>query len=309
MTKRGILVGIKTYLERRRLGELLVSKGLITPHDLKTALSIQKQTQKPLGQIFLESAAISRRDLSIMLWKQTALRTCATIVLGVASMGGMSKKADAGTLDEQLKNRVILASTASQEFARVAAYPALMGMGEKRSSNLKPFTKWTGMFARFESQIRNGSAKAAINDMEDQLEAFRGGSIKEMADNVNDLMNEKPYILDKRNWGSSDYWATPAEFMKRGGDCEDFAIAKYAALRTLGVPEERMRIAIVQDTQKNIPHAILVVYAENGAYLLDNQNKNLLNAETYTRYRPIYSINRQAWWLHSAPGDTMVASR
>lgn len=307
--RKGIFVSIKTYLDRRRLGELLVAKGRITPLELKAALSAQKHTRKPLGQIFIDSSAISRRELNIMLFKQAALRTCATLLLGFASMGAMApKKVAAGTLDEQIKGRIVQVS-ATQEFARVAAYPALVGMSEKKSTNLKPFTKWTGMFARFDNQIKNGSASKTIKALEAQLSGIKSASIKDMADKVNDMMNAKPYIQDKNNWGASDYWATPVEFMQRGGDCEDYAIAKYAALRTLGVPEERMRIAIVQDTQKNIPHAVLVVYAENGsAYMLDNQNDHLLNAQTYTRYRPIYSINRQAWWLHSAPDRTVVAS-
>ena len=53
------------------------------------------------------------------------------------------------------------------------------------------------------------------------------------------------------------------DFFTRGGDCEDFAIAKYTALRALGVPEERLRVAIVHDDEKNLPHAILVVYTDN----------------------------------------------
>lgn len=132
--------------------------------------------------------------------------------------------------------------------------------------------------------------------------------MKDMVRGVNKLVNQTRYIVDQRNWGQSDYWATPVEFLKRGGDCEDFAIAKYAALKSLGFPEERLRIAIVQDTVKNIPHAVLVAYTNEGAYILDNQIKTLVDAERAGRYRPIYSINRQAWWLHQAPTNTIVAS-
>jgi predicted transglutaminase-like cysteine proteinase len=59
---------------------------------------------------------------------------------------------------------------------------------------------------------------------------------------------------------------------------------------------------------KNIPHAVLVVYTEDGTFILDNQNEDMLDGERAGRYRPIFSINRQAWWLHSAPGATIVAS-
>jgi len=307
MGKRGILTNFKTYLERRRIGELLVSKGIITPHELRKALHEQKQTNRQLGQIFLEQAIVSRKQLILLLWKQTALRTCATLMLFMMSFTNVGLKRANAEIIKDVPSQVKLVS-ASAEFARVSAYPALNGMEEKRSSNLKPFTKWVSMFNRFERQMKNNSNAQIVREWQENLQDFRGLSIKAMADRVNDLVNEKRYILDSNNWGKSDYWATPVEFLQRGGDCEDFAIAKYTALRALGVPEERLRVAIVQDTKKNIPHAVLVVYTENGAYILDNQIKSLLDAERTGRYRPIYSINRQAWWLHSAPTRTIIAS-
>ena len=129
-----------------------------------------------------------------------------------------------------------------------------------------------------------------------------------MVERVNDMANKVRYVSDSKNWGKSDYWATPVEFFTRGGDCEDFAITKYTSLRALGVPDDRMRIAIVKDTQKNIPHAILIVYGDNNTYVLDNQIKTVRSTESIAHYKPIFSINRSAWWLHSAPRNTMVAS-
>jgi predicted transglutaminase-like cysteine proteinase len=100
------------------------------------------------------------------------------------------------------------------------------------------------------------------------------------------------------------------EFMKNGGDCEDFAITKYVSLRALGVPEERMRLVVLQDMQKNIPHAVLVVYTENGPVVLDNQIKRAMPVEKISHYKPIFSINRDSWWLHTKPRGnvTVVAS-
>ena len=107
----------------------------------------------------------------------------------------------------------------------------------------------------------------------------------------------------------SDYWATPVEFFNNGGDCEDYAIAKYASLRALGVPENRMRVAIVQDLKKNIPHALLIVYTNNGPVALDNQSQKVLQiGNIINRYKPIFSINRTAWWLHVESSNTVVAS-
>ena len=71
-----------------------------------------------------------------------------------------------------------------------------------------------------------------------------------------------------------------------------------------------VRIAIVQDLQKNIPHAVLVVYTDQGSMILDNQIKTAIDSNRVSHYKPIFSINQNAWWLHTAPKGnvTVVAS-
>ncbi len=306
MHKRGIFRTIKNALERNKIGELLVSKGVISPHQLRDALHEQRSTRTPLGQVFVKNAVISQNQLRWLLWKQSALRTCAAAIMIFVSMMASERKARADIIQD-VPSQITLVS-ASAHFAKVNHYPALYGTQEKRSRDLKAFTKWTDMFDKFERQLKDQSSVQTVREWQENLRDMQGLSIKAMADRVNTLVNKKRYIVDSKNWGQSDYWATPVEFLQRGGDCEDFAIMKYTALRTLGVPEERMRLAIVQDLKKNIPHAVLVVYTEQGAYILDNQNKRLVDAENGSRYRPIYSINRQAWWLHTAPTKTILAS-
>ncbi len=298
----GILGQFVSGLRHNRLGDLLVSKGLISKGDLQAALTLQGKTRQSLGSIFIEKNMISHWQLGGLLCQQYALRTCATVLfLGVSSAALAGKKAEADS------KGVILAS-ASKEFSRVSAYPSLLGTSERRDRDLSAFTKWTGMFKRFDHQLHNASDAQTVRAWQASINQHEGKSIKAMARGVNKLVNSKRYILDKNNYGKSDYWATPVEFLKRGGDCEDFAIAKYVALRSLGVPESRMRLAIVQDTQKNIPHAVLVVYTNDGTVILDNQIKTLVDAERKGRYEPIFSINRSAWWLHKKPTTTMVAS-
>ena len=304
---RGILSGLKIAIQRRRLGELLVIKGLISSQELKSALKEQKEAGMPLGQFFVERSVISKNQLRWLLAKQSALRACAAVIMFMSFSSISSKKAKAAEIAD-IPAKITLASVAS-DFTRVKHFPSLYGTKEKRSTNLKAFTKWSDMFARFERDLSNKKAAAVIQQWREDLGELQGGSIKTMAAKVNDFVNEQRYIVDSKNWGRSDYWATPAEFLQRGGDCEDFAIAKYAALRAMGVPEERLRVMIVQDTYKDIPHAVLVVYTESGAFILDNQIKTLISTDTGNRYRPIFSINRYAWWLHTKPENrTVVAS-
>ncbi len=299
----GILRQFKAFIARNRLGELLVIRGIISRQDLRFALKIQKETQTPLGEIFLKHAMISRRQLAMILCRQWALRMTAAVMFYLASISGMNaKKARADDLSPVL-------AVSSGTYQSAVPYPGLFGSSEKRNGNLKPFTKWTGMVARFDRQKGTANGQRAMREWQENLAGLEGLPLKEMARRVNSIANAKPYINDSRNWGMSDYWETPVEFMERGGDCEDFAIAKYNALRSLGVPEERLRVAIVHDTEKNIPHAVLAVYTEDGIYVLDNQIKTLVSASDEGRYRPIFSINRTGWWLHTEQSSTEVASR
>lgn len=302
----GILSKIRTHLERNRLGELMVVQGHISAGQLKDVLRLQKEQKRPIGQILIEANYVSRFQLQKILWRQRTLRITAGFLLCMLSMSSFgSKKARADYIKDVPAK---ISISASAHFTAVASYPSLLGSDEKPSKNLKPFTKWTDMFDRFDRELKTASAQNEINKWQNGLRKFENLPLKTMADKVNEFVNETRYITDQNNYGKSDYWSTPIEFLQNGGDCEDFAIAKYTALRTLGVPEERMRIAIVHDNLKNIPHAILVVYTEQGAYILDNQQEDIINAANYSRYRPIFSINRQAWWLHSTPKPTVLAS-
>ena len=306
--KTGILRGIKARLDRNRLGELLVLGGAITAQDLQFALAEQRDSNMPLGRLLVEQRLIRRHQLYQVLaqqWGMRVMMTAMTIAITIAAFG--IRPARAETIRD-LPAQVSLVSVANAAFAPVGYYPSLFGSEERKSSNLKPFTKWTSMFERFDAAMTTTQGRDVIGDMKRDLTPLRGETLRVMAQQVDQLYNRVAYIEDSKNWGKSDYWGTPVEFLTRGGDCEDYAIMKYTALRALGVPEERLRIAIVQDTHKNIPHAVLIVYADEGAMILDNQSKVTKFADNVNHYRPIFSINRQGWWLHSKPSQTVLAS-
>jgi predicted transglutaminase-like cysteine proteinase len=115
---------------------------------------------------------------------------------------------------------------------------------------------------------------------------------------VNATLNEIAYRSDERLWDASDYWATPAEFLARGGDCEDFAIAKYFMLRELGVPVEAMRIAVVHNTVRNEMHAVLVVQTSQGPFVLDNLATELVPARGARQYETLFAVNQSSIWVY-----------
>ena len=175
-----------------------------------------------------------------------------------------------------------------------------------RRANLKPFPKWTGMLERYfeEQGAAAGSCEATrFNRCHLQawyrlLDELRGQPESLQLAVVNAYMNRHRYIVDQINWGVDDYWETPREFFSRFGDCEDYAIAKYLTLLALGYDEARLRVVIVQDLNLRVPHAVLAVLGEDGTRILDNQIRPVVNEATIRHYRPIYSINGQAWWMH-----------
>ena len=123
---------------------------------------------------------------------------------------------------------------------------------------------------------------------------------------VNRFFNGVPYVSDLEHWGKTDYWATPLELLaSNGGDCEDYAIAKYFTLRELGVPTERLRITYVtalllnQGQMKFQGHMVLTYYSSPDAepLILDNLQGKILPSSQRKDLAPVYSFNGENLWL------------
>ena len=117
---------------------------------------------------------------------------------------------------------------------------------------------------------------------------------------VNRFFNKLEFLSDQEHWNKKDYWATPIEFLAtQGGDCEDFAIAKYFTLRELGVPVERMRITYVKALTLNQAHMVLAYYEQPDAepLLLDNIDEEVKPASQRKDLIPVYSFNGDNLWL------------
>lgn len=297
------LKGVANRLNRNRLGDLLVSRGTISQEDLIHALRVQKQTGEALGVVLRHQGLISNATLRTTLAQQVAWRVLAAaamFVIGFSTMGLSMSRATSATLEPTQQSQQIntrhatpiqpVALERNMQVARPNSYPSLFGTSETRSADISPFTKWVNVMARIQSS--SYAVPVALTNLSGQSEAAK-------IEAVNSFYNKVRYVEDRNNYGVSDYWATPDEFVARGGDCEDYVIAKYVALKAMGFSENQLRLAVVQDTWKGIPHAVLVIYTSNGIKFLDNQYKSVKDADGFTRYRPIYSINASGWWRHS----------
>ena len=117
---------------------------------------------------------------------------------------------------------------------------------------------------------------------------------RELLASVNAFFNRLPFLTDLAHWGAEDYWATPAESVASdGADCEDFSIAKYFALKELGVPIQRLRITYVKAVRLNQAHMVLAYYAEPDAepLILDNLEMSVRLASERADLIPVYSFN------------------
>ncbi|MGM0422894.1 MAG: transglutaminase-like cysteine peptidase [Pseudomonadota bacterium] len=296
--KRGFFNAVANRLASARLGDLLVDSGLISRDQLAEALAAQKADRKQLGQVLIGLGIISPITLYRKLAEQWCIKVSAAGLTMLISVGSMApRSASAETTNVSFSSAV---DTSKYDVDEIA-YPAMFGTREVRSNDISGFSNWNGMIERFEADLRAGKGGHEMQQMQNRLKGLQGKSLREQVSAVNRMMNSKPYIEDSQNWGKSDYWATPVEFMARGGDCEDFAIAKYVALRALGVPVEQMRVAVVEDKTLNQHHAILIVYdRDKTAYVLDNQIKRVRQLSSVKRYKPIFSINQASWWLHKS---------
>src|SRR5947199_8468686 len=85
------------------------------------------------------------------------------------------------------------------------------------------------------------------------------------------------FVPDFAQYGEADRWSAPlATFATAKGDCEDYAIAKYVALREAGLPSDDLRVVLVHDRAVRQDHAVLAAHLDDRWLILDNRRSELL---------------------------------
>jgi predicted transglutaminase-like cysteine proteinase len=176
------------------------------------------------------------------------------------------------------------ASAAPETQTRIVAATAAWRGSVVLKASLNP--KWRSMYARH-------SASGGWGALEGKLADVRAAPRDKLLEQVNKLVNRARQVSDRRNWRSGDYWAAPSELFQRGGDCEDFAIAKYLLLREFGVPSSHMQILITRD------HAVLVVQDQDGLVVLDSLRGRPYQLSRGQAARAVFALNEQSWWVNT----------
>ena len=195
-------------------------------------------------------------------------------------------------------------------FASTGAYGQTVYSFETADDFFAPATNWPAWQDTLERHYSEREAiHQCLNDEESctrRLKGLRhillrGADLKpeQQIRLVNRYINKQRYKDDRVSSRSvaGNQWETLTEFLQRGGDCEDFAVAKYFILRELGVDAEDMRIVIGKESKRATHHAMLAIKFDEGVWLLENDNTIHRNGyQDISKF--VYAINEQGIWDH-----------
>lgn len=168
------------------------------------------------------------------------------------------------------------------------------------------------------------AAKADISVEQRQVEACRAGSpdcsnaarrfiliVDEVRnqtgaariETANRLINTAiRYMSDLSQHAAVDVWSAPLASLGTGrGDCEDYAIAKYAVLREAGVPEQDLRILLVRDRKAREDHAVLTVRNGDAWAVLDNRSSASAIDSDLRHFTPLFALDDGGVSLFASP--------
>ena len=140
----------------------------------------------------------------------------------------------------------------------------------------------------------NKFAKNRFVALNNLFQKLQNADTKTKLEKINDFFNSVKYGDDKDIYGTSDYWANPYEFLARDkGDCEDYVIAKYFALRHLGIPSSKMFLSYVRIDGSTNAHMVLTYFETPNSepLVLDSIRKIIFPASKRTDLKPIYNFN------------------
>jgi predicted transglutaminase-like cysteine proteinase len=114
------------------------------------------------------------------------------------------------------------------------------------------------------------------------------------------------YTSDLTQWATPDEWSAPlgggkGSFETGMGDCEDYAIAKYVALRAAGIPAKQLRVLLVRDNIARLDHAVLAANEDGHWYVLDNRWTVAVEDSDVRRFTPLFALDDQGVKLLAVP--------
>jgi predicted transglutaminase-like cysteine proteinase len=97
---------------------------------------------------------------------------------------------------------------------------------------------------------------------------------------------------DEAQWGVEDHWSSPLETLKtHRGDCEDYAIVKYVALREAGLSSADVKIVILRKLFPSEDHAVAAARVNGEWLILDNRHLALVRDTDVMRATPKFLLD------------------
>lgn len=159
-------------------------------------------------------------------------------------------------------------------------------------------TPWTEELYQYLGETYDTDVEKRARYLQKMILADETVSEQQMLSDVNNFFNQVQWVSDSLHWGVKDYWQSPLEtLIEFKGDCEDIAIAKYTALRVMGIPDRKL--SLVYTYTQGTPHMVLAYYESFDAnpYILDSLNKTILRGDIRNDIVPVYEFNSTTVWL------------
>ena len=197
----------------------------------------------------------------------------------------------AGTLDSQESTEAI--RTSAEPFGLFAATLSKGGLREK----------WLGVQRRLDDELvqlalcdgdRDRCVSPAALQFLAIVDGARAREGRARLGEINRAINLaiRP-MSDLAQWGEIDVWSSPlVTFAHGAGDCEDYAIAKFVALRQAGISPDDLRIVVMRDTIHGEDHAVAAARLDGQWLTLDNRRMAMVEDSNVRNYQPTFVIDR-----------------
>jgi predicted transglutaminase-like cysteine proteinase len=210
------------------------------------------------------------------------------LAFGLAWLGSLS-----GLKAETLASAPDMRATSAEPFA-LAAMPLATG---------SLHDKWLGLQRRLDDDmvqlaLCDGDREACVAPAALRLlaivDAARQRDGRAKFGEINRAINLAiRAVSDEAQYSETDVWASPLTTFSRGaGDCEDYAIAKFAALRLAGIAADDLRILIMRDAVRGEDHAVAVARLDGRWLTLDNRRMAMVEDADIRNYRPTFVMDR-----------------
>lgn len=173
------------------------------------------------------------------------------------------------------------------------------------------WTKWRGVEARMRAELKSiadceadgencpAGARKFLSLVSDASKLEGRSRVEVVNRGLNNVVR---YVGDYQQHGVADLWSSPLETLSSGvGDCEDYAIAKYAVLAAAGIAETDLKMLLVRDRAVRQDHAVLAVRIDGRWVILDNRYSSLSETRDLSHFMPLFAIDGTGVSLFAAP--------